>query len=34
MLVHLARDVGDVKVGIALVGKLLELGVERLLQET
>jgi len=31
MLVHLTRDVGDVEVGVALIGEFLELGIERFL---
>lgn len=31
MLVHLTRDVGDVEVGVALIGEFLELSVERFL---
>lgn len=31
MLVHVLRDVGHVEIGVVLVGKLLQLGVERLL---
>ena len=32
MLIHVARDVGHVEVGVGLVGELLELGIERLLR--
>jgi hypothetical protein len=31
MLVHVLGNVGYVKIGVALVGELLELGVERFL---
>jgi hypothetical protein len=33
MLVHILGNVGHVKIGVALVGKLLELGVEGFLQQ-
>jgi hypothetical protein len=32
MLVHVLGNVGDIKIGIALVGELLELGVEGFLE--
>ena len=34
MLVHVLGNVGYVEVGVAVIGKLLELGVERFLRES